>query len=123
MTGFTSTRAETQRDLEQRFDAALRAENLRAWMKRMSARPHHVGSPYGKEVADFMAGLFKSWGYETRLAEYHVLLPTPVLRSVELVAPTRFTASLSEPALAEDGTSGQAAEQLPVYNAYSIDRR
>src|SRR6185369_1696498 len=26
-----------------------------------------------------------------------------------------------EPALKEDATSGQAAEQLPVYNAYSID--
>ena len=119
--GFTAARSATQRELERTFDASLSPDNLRAWMKRMSARPHHVGSPYGKEVADFIAGLFKSWGYETSIAEYHVLLPTPVLRSVELVAPTTFTASLTEPALAEDATSGQAAEQLPVYNAYSID--
>jgi N-acetylated-alpha-linked acidic dipeptidase len=119
--GFTATRVDTQRELERKFDAALNADNLRAWMKRMSARPHHVGSPYGKEVADFIAGLFKSWGYETSIAEYQVLLPTPVLRSVELIAPTKFTASLAEPVLREDATSGQAAEQLPVYNAYSID--
>ena len=87
----------------------------------MAARPHHAGSPYGKEVAEFIAGQFKSWGYDTAIAEYHVLLPTPVVRRVELVAPTKFTASLDEPALKEDATSGQSAEQLPAYNAYSID--
>ena len=119
--GFTASRSDTQRTLEQRFDAALRADNLRTWMKRMAARPHHAGSPYGKEVAEFIAGQFKSWGYDTAVAEYHVLLPTPVVRRVELVAPTRFTASLDEPALKEDATSGQSAEQLPAYNAYSID--
>ena len=38
-----------------------------------------------------------------------------------MVAPTRFTAVLDEPAVAVDPTSGQKAEQLPTYNAYSID--
>src|SRR5258705_6665514 len=38
-----------------------------------------------------------------------------------MVEPTRFTAAISEPALKEDATSNQAAEQLPVYNAYSVD--
>ena len=33
----------------------------------------------------------------------------------------RFTAKLDEPALAVDPTSNQKAEQLPTYNAYSID--
>ena len=35
--------------------------------------------------------------------------------------PTTFKAALREPALAVDPTSGQTAEQLPAYNAYSID--
>ena len=38
-----------------------------------------------------------------------------------MVAPTRFVARLDEPALAVDPTTGQKAEQLPTYNAYSID--
>ena len=38
-----------------------------------------------------------------------------------MTAPTRYTARLAEPPLAEDPTSGQTAEQLPTYNAYSID--
>ena len=119
--GFSNERAREQRALEARFDSHLRAENLREWMKRMAARPHHVGSAYGKENAEFMAGLFRSWGYDARLEEFHVLLPTPRVRVLEMVAPTRFTAKLAEPPIPEDSTSGQTSEQLPPYNAYSID--
>jgi N-acetylated-alpha-linked acidic dipeptidase len=80
-----------------------------------------VGSPYGKEVADFIAAQFRSWGYDTKIERYDVLFPTPKTRLLELVAPEKFTARLSEPALPEDATSGQANEQLPTYNAYSAD--
>ena len=52
---------------------------------------------------------------------YDVLFPTPKERLLEMIAPTRFTAKLEEPAVAVDPTSGQKAEQLPTYNAYSID--
>lgn len=45
----------------------------------------------------------------------------PVTRRLEMVAPTKFSASLSQPALKADAPSGQSAEQLPVYNVYSID--
>ena len=43
--GFSEERAAAQRDLEARFDATLRTENLRTWMQRLSSRPHPVGSP------------------------------------------------------------------------------
>jgi N-acetylated-alpha-linked acidic dipeptidase len=80
-----------------------------------------VGSPFGKEVAEFLAAQFRGWGYDTRIETFQVLFPTPVARVVEMVAPTRFAAKLAEPALKEDSTSAQASEQLPVYNAYSVD--
>jgi N-acetylated-alpha-linked acidic dipeptidase len=110
-----------QHALEKQFDAKLNRDNLRAWMKRMTARPHHLGSSYGKENAEFMAGLFKSWGYETAIERFDVLFPTPKTRVVELLAPERYTAKLGEPAMKEDATSGQADEILPPYNAYSVD--
>lgn len=119
--GFTASGAERERALEAQFDAALKKENLEAWLKRLAARPHFVGSPYDKDNAEFMAGLFKSWGYETAIEQYDVLFPTPKVRLLELVGPTKFTAKLVEPALKEDSTSGQTAEQLPTYNAYSGD--
>jgi N-acetylated-alpha-linked acidic dipeptidase len=119
--GFASDRTEAQRAREARFDAALRPEDMREWMRRMSARPHHLGSPFGKEVAEYVADQFRSWGYDTRIETFHVLFPTPVTRVVEMVAPTRYQARLSEPALSQDATSGQGREQLPLYNAYSAD--
>jgi N-acetylated-alpha-linked acidic dipeptidase len=119
--GFTADSLAAERALESRFDAQLDAKNLRAWMERLSSRPHHVGSPWGKANAEFLASLFRSWSYETRIEPYEVLFPTPKERALELLSPTRFVARLEEPAIAGDRTSDQKAEQLPTYNAYSAD--
>lgn len=119
--GFSADDAQKQHALESRFDSFLRADNMRDWMKRLSARPHHLGSQYNKENADFIASLFRSWGYETKLEEFHVLFPTPKTRLVEMTAPERFTLRLNEPEVTGDSTSNQQSEQLPTYNAYSID--
>src|SRR5262249_28235385 len=91
------------------------------WMKRLSARPHHLGSAYDKENADFIAGLFRSWGYETEIERFDVLFSTPKTRLLEMTSPQKFTAKLEEPALKESPTSGQKSEQLPVYNADSAN--
>ncbi len=119
--GFSADGSARQKSLEAKFDASLKRENLREWMKRLSAKPHHVGSAYGKENADFMLALFKSWGYDAQIEQFDVLFPTPKTRVLEMLAPEKFTAKLSEPAVKEDSTSNQSSEQLPVYNAYSID--
>ena len=119
--GFTAAGSEQQRALESRFDSSLKAENLRTWLKRLSARPHHVGSPYDKDNAEFIAGLLRSWGYDTNIEEFQVLFPSPKSRLVEMTSPEKFTLKLNEPALKEDATSGQQDEQLPTYNAYSVD--
>jgi N-acetylated-alpha-linked acidic dipeptidase len=119
--GFDAAGSAAERALETTFDASLDPADQRAWMKRLTARPHHVGSPYDKENAAFLESLFRSFGFETRIEEFTVLFPVPKTRLVELVAPTRFTAKLVEPPMAEDATSSQVSEQLPVYNAYSID--
>ena len=121
MSGFSAARGEKQRALEARFDALLKRENLREWMRRLSSRPHHVGSAHDRDNAEFMAGLFRSWGYDAQIETFDVLFPTPKVRVLELTAPERYAARLAEPQLKEDATSGQTSEQLPVYNAYSID--
>ncbi len=119
--GFSEAGAEQQRRLEANFDSSLRRSDLREWLKRLSARPHHVGSPYGRMNAEFIDSLYRSWGFRTVIEEFDVLFPTPKTRLLELTSPDHVTAGLAEPPLAEDATSGQTAEQLPVYNAYSID--
>ena len=119
--GFTLEGVVQQRELEARFDALLQRQNLRLWMKQLSARPHHVGSAYGRQNAEFIASQFRSWGFETRMEEFKVLFPTPKTRVLEMIEPEMFKAQLQEPPLPEDSTSGQQAEQLPTYNAYSVD--
>src|SRR5437016_5453640 len=119
--GFDREGSDREHVLEKQFDSFLKKENLREWMKRLSARPHHLGSPYGKENADFIASLFRSWGYETQIERFDVLFPTPKTRLLEMTSPEKFTAKLEEPTLKEDATSGQKSEQLPTYNAYSIN--
>lgn len=119
--GFFPSRVAGQLALEAQFDAALSRDNLRAWLKDFSSHPNHVGSPHVKANAEKMVALFRSWGYDATIEEFHVLFPTPKERLLELVAPTKFVATLKEDSLPEDSTSGQTAEQLPTYNAYSVD--
>ncbi|MEQ1603671.1 MAG: M28 family metallopeptidase [Pyrinomonadaceae bacterium] len=119
--GFTQSGSAGQRDLERRFDSYLNANNLGEWMKRLSARPHHLGSKYDKENAEFIASQFKAWGFDTKIEEFEVLFPSPKTRIVEMTAPEKFSLKLNEPPIKSDETSSQQKEQLPTYNAYSID--
>jgi N-acetylated-alpha-linked acidic dipeptidase len=119
--GFGAEGSRTQREWETKFRAIPDTARLRAAMIRLSARPHHVGSPYGKSNAEWLRDQFASYGWEARIEEYHVLFPTPRERRVELIAPTRYVAKLEEPALREDPSTSQRAEQLPPYNSYSAD--
>jgi len=119
--GFTDDGATAQRELEAAYDAQLDANNLRSWLQHLTRHPTHVGSPGGKQNAEWMAERFQEWGFETRIDEYQVLFPTPRERMVELVSPTRYRLRLDEPVLEEDGTSGVTDDRLPTYNAYSAD--
>src|SRR6188472_3934952 len=119
--GFNEANAKSQLDWEKQYDAQLNAKNLDTWMQFLTSHPHHVGSVQGKANADYMVNLFRSWGYQTELAEYHVLFPTPKTRVLELLGSKPYKAKLDESALKEDKTSGQKSEQLPPYNAYSAD--
>ena len=118
--GFTSESSDAQRQLEALFDEQMNRDNLREWMERITAEPFYVGTPHNKENAEWVADLFREWGYDTEIVEYQVLFPTPRVREVEMVAPERFRALLDEPILEADGTSGVDG-RLPPYNVYSAD--
>lgn len=112
---------DAQRQLEATFDGQLSADDLRAWMQQLSAEPHHVGSAHGKQNAEFMADLLRSWGYDTKIERYDILLPVPIQRELTLLAPERFSASLRERTVAEDPSTVRRDSLLPPYNAYSVD--
>src|ERR1700681_3632542 len=121
LVGYAPRSSQSEREWEAKFRALPDPANLREYMRRLSARPHHVGSPYDKDNAEWILAHFNEWGLDAHIERFDVLFPTPKVRVVEMLAPTKFTAKLEEPALAVDPTSNQKSEQLPTYNAYSID--
>src|SRR6185295_9488929 len=121
MLGFTSQNAARQQEIEDKFDASLDPSDQRAWLERMSSEPNHVGSPHDKVNAEFILGKFREWGWDAEIETFYVLYPTPKKLGLEMVAPTRFTARLHEPALDGDRTSGRTQNALPPYHAYGAD--
>jgi N-acetylated-alpha-linked acidic dipeptidase len=120
--GYSAESSRVERQWEEKLRAIPKPENLRSYMQHLSARPHHVGSRYDKDNADWILAKFKEYGLDAQIEQFDVLFPTPKERAVELVdGGPKFAAKLAEPALPEDPTSNQKDEQLPTYNAYSID--
>lgn len=121
LAGYAPSSVASELAWEARLRALPSPDRMREAMKRLTARPHHVGSPYDKDNAEWILARFKEAGLDAHIETFSVLFPTPKKRVLEMVAPVRFAAKLEEPEVKGDPTSGQAAEQLPTYNAYSID--
>ncbi|MEP6952161.1 MAG: transferrin receptor-like dimerization domain-containing protein [Ginsengibacter sp.] len=120
ITGFYEKNIERQLNLESTFDKNLSKQNIGENIKRLSAKPHNIGSPGSKENADYILSQFEKSGWDAKIETFHVLFPTPKTRLLEMTFPNSYKALLKEPALKEDSTSGQES-QLPTYNAWSAD--
>lgn len=110
-----------QNDLELQFDKVLNPQNLDTWMKHMSSKPHHVGSPWSKQNAEYAANKFKEWGFESAVETFEVLVPFPKIRKLSMVAPNKVELKLYEPAVEGDKSSEMTKDVLPGYNAFSAD--
>lgn len=121
ITGTALLAQDTRTDWERMFRGIPAPDRMSSYVRRLAARPHHVGSAYGKENAEWLAATFKQWGLNARIETFLVLFPTPKERSVELLEPKKFKALMQEAVFSVDPTSGQRDEQLPTYNAYSVD--
>ncbi len=119
--GYSQQGSSAELQWEAKFKTVPNQDRLRENMRRLSARPHHVGSAYDKDNAEWIAAQLKSWGLDAQIEVFDTLFPTPKERSLEMLEPVKYTAKLEEPALAIDPTSNQKSEQLPTYNAFSID--
>jgi N-acetylated-alpha-linked acidic dipeptidase len=118
--GFYDKNSGKELIVESSFDKNLNKDTIGETIRQLSAKPHHLGSPGDKENAECILKLFTKWGWDAKIETFYVLFPTPKIRILEMISPSTFKATLKEPALKEDATSGQAG-QLPTYNAYSAD--
>jgi N-acetylated-alpha-linked acidic dipeptidase len=119
--GYTPENSATEVSWEQKFREMPDRDRIRENMRRLSARPHHVGSPYDKDNAEWLLAQLKSYGLDAQIETFSTLFPTPKSRKLELLGDAPFTAKLEEPAISVDPTSNQKSEQLPTYNAFSRD--
>jgi len=116
--GFSTDQWKAQHEREEQAQAIPSTERLRIYMEHMAAKPHPAGSAGAKAVADYAVGLMKDWGLDARVEMFEALLPYPTYRALEMTAPVRFRAQLSEPPVPGDDDSGDAG-QFPPFNAYS----
>ena len=93
-------------------------------MQRLSARPHHVGSPYDKDNAEWILARFRSGAGSAEIETSTCSSRRRRSACVEMVAPTpvpgRRSRSRRLPATPHRRRSD---EQLATYNAYSNRRR
>jgi len=75
-----------------RFDAVIRPDDLRGWMKLLAAEPNHVGSPHDKANAEWILAQFKSWGWDAHIESFDVLYPTPIHERSRWFSPRPFKA-------------------------------
>lgn len=116
--GYPAAAAAQQRQWEQKYLRLPDAARITDYSRRMAASPHPAGSVAGKAVADYALSLLRSWGWQAEIETFEALLPYPTTRLLEMTAPVRFTAGLTELPLADDPATAQP-DQLPTFNAYA----
>ncbi|MBI2620448.1 MAG: M28 family peptidase [Ignavibacteriales bacterium] len=94
--GFFPENAEKQKLLERQAMAAVSARSAEQFLYDLTKEPHHAGSPGAKRVAEYVQRRFREFGFDSRLVEYHVLLPYPVDIRVTLLSPIEKELSIKE---------------------------
>lgn len=118
--GFPTSRLAQQASRETQARAVPSRDSVRALVRTLSAVPHEAGTDRSRHVAELLLARFKAMGFDAHIEQFDAWMPRPVSRTLELVAPERYTATLREPALPQDPTTGQT-DQLPTFNAYAAD--
>ncbi|MEX0602579.1 MAG: PA domain-containing protein, partial [Bacteroidota bacterium] len=110
--GFFPSRVQDQRALEERVVARVREHSAEQFLRELTREPHHAGSPGARRVAEYVQRQFRDFGFDSRLAEYHVLLPYPLDIRLTLLAPERRELAVRE-------TTAFHPEALMPFNSYS----
>ncbi len=118
--GFPASMLSSERQLEATAHAVPSPDSLRDRMRLLSEEPHEAGSDRSKHVAELILARFKAMGLDAHIEQFEAYMPVPVSRSLKLVQPGGFVATLVEPPLAQDKDSDDP-HQLPTFNAYSAD--
>lgn len=119
--GVAQTAPADRKAIETAFDQHISSADQLTWLKDMSSEPNHVGSPHDKANAEATLAKFKQWGWDAHIETFHVLYPTPISTTVEMIAPQKIVLGGQEPPIPGDDTSSKTANALPPYVAFQGD--
>ncbi len=116
--GFAPQLSDTEHTLETRFRAVPSPATAREELRRLTAEAHIAGSLEDYATAVYVRDQMRSFGLDSELKEYQVLLPYPRTPSiVELIAPRRERLQVRESVIPEDPSSS-SKKIVPLYNGY-----
>jgi len=120
--GYSAESSPAERQWEEKLRAIPSPDNLRFLHAKTLGAPAPRWLSLRQRERRNGSRKFKEFGLDTHIEQFDVLFPTPKERVVELVeGGPKFVAKLQEPALPQIPHRISKAEQLPTYNAYSID--
>ena len=91
--GYSRAGSLTEAGWEEKFRAGISPSNIRENMRRLSARPHHVGSPYDKDNAEWILARFKEWGFDAKIETSRCFSRLRRCACWSCSKPTKFRAS------------------------------
>ena len=116
--GFSAKTSDAERRLEEQLRAVPAPATAREELRILTSEAHIAGSPEDHTTAVYVRDQMRSFGLESELREYQVLLPFPRTPSiVELVAPRRERLQVREDVIPQDPSSA-SKKIVPLYNGY-----
>ena len=117
--GFSKQGWEKQKEIENIFQDNIDEKSFKKHLKKLTDRPHVVGSEGNQEVIRYISYVMENAGFEITKYPYDVYLPNkPGLSLIEIVTPSRKVLNQKEDIIAEDPFS-KHPELWKGWNAFS----
>ena len=117
--GFAPGSRAAQTKFEAHALAVPTPDAARAWLRGLTEEPHVAGTPADHKTALDLAEKLKSWGWDTEIVEYEVLLNYPIRVNCEISRPTRQVLKMTEDLVIADKDSGSGAA-FPAFHGYGV---
>ena len=117
--GYSQSRWETQLQIEEAFFKQINTTSFKTHLKKLTERPHVVGSEANAEVQRYMGEAMQRAGFEVTQYPYDLYLPNkPGSSLIEIVTPSRAVLNQKEDIIPGDSFS-QDPELWKGWNAFS----
>ena len=120
--GFTVESTTEQLRWERIMASVPDTATMRGYHWDMTRAPHHAGTEENYRLALYLRDQWESFGFETEMVRYDILIPWPEELSLRLVHPEEVQLEVTEPPIPEDPDSSVEGG-LPGMAAYVASGR